>query len=650
MPLSPEEQAEFQGLQGEFGGQQTQKGLSTSEMLEFAKLQNEFGPAKQPPTMPNTSPQGTDSQTAQISGSGRLNNPVINAAEKFVGVATPAGAIDSLVTNDKPFGVPGNRLGPTVQTGLNVASLGLSALPATGLLGGTSDAALKGLAGASLGAGAGAALPGLASSGAKSAGFPGVAKAIDNPIVQLASTMAGGLAGAKMGAPSIPVEQLPDTAYGQLTPAQMQIKSGVKGLTPEIEREAMNRNSNPIQAMARNQADSMQGNLQNTLSKVAPVQEPTTAAANFQTKFGNAQDAAGGAMSVLDKNIDLADKMGATNINPLAVRRDVIQAVRQAGWNIDDAGNIAASKSAKGFSQPVADVLQGYIDDINNIGNVTGLRNLRQNLGQELYAASQKSGVPSSGVKNAVYAALSKNEQAALPPAIGDMLKKQNSIYSGLKDSSDALAVPLTKDPNKFWDSMIGAGNSDKEFMGNVQDFMKKTGMGTGDLKSVAVSNIMDKVKTALNNPAKDDIGRLTQGINSLEKEVNRIPANARGPLLGDAYPQIQQMISDGGTIREWANKLPQNSQTAVLGASHGLNWLANGVEGLSSHIPVVGNAIGGVLGSAIRKGGSVANDAAMNNYLQGQRTINPKVMGLPPWLAGIGIGAGRGMTAPATP
>jgi hypothetical protein len=363
-------------------------------------------------------------------------------------------------------------------------------------------------------------------------------------------------------------------------------------------------------------------------------------------------------MDEIDNAIQNYDKTSQTVIDPTALRSSVEDAIRHAGWPVEN-GIITANPTAKGFSQPAADVLQKYLDLIgpanknggmipaemgvpgipgdvtsasrmNNgvVNSVEGLRNLRQNFGKELDQAGQQSGTYANNVKNGVYGALSNAEQSSLPPDIAGKIQSQNQIYSGLKgiDNPKMLGASLDKDPTKFWDTFLNKASNNGDFMNNVQNFMGKTGMGTQDLQSVAVSNIADKVKTALNNPAKDDIGRLTSGITALQKEVARIPSNAQAGLLGEALPQLQSMISDGNAIREWANKLPNNSGTAVTGVSHAMNYLANGIESIAGRFPLVGHAVGNAVSSGVRKIGSLANDSAMSNYLNQVAPNIPKV------------------------
>jgi hypothetical protein len=406
--------------------------------------------------------------------------------------------------------------------------------------------------------------------------------------------------------------ELPVGTFGKLSPAQQQIAQGLKGVTPEMEREAMGRSSNPIQELARKQAESFEGNLGKTLQSAGKIQDPTTAASLFQGKFESAQEAASNAMRSIDDMIAKADASKVTQVNPVTVKQSIIDAVREAGWKVNDKGKIQTDLTAKGFSAPAASVMQKYIDAVGKAKSVTDLRNLRQNFGQEIYKAGQDSGVPSNIIRNSVYGALSGAEQSALPAPLARALKANNAKYAGLKSAEDValLGKPLEKDPIKFWDSLLTSAQNDKDFSNKLTKFGEQTGIKPDELRSVAVSNISDKVRSALNAPSHDDIGRLTSAVSVLEKEMNRIPANSREALLGDSYHKLKGIVAEGRTVREWASKLPNGSETARNIIPQMLDKIGNVADA------VIPYGVGKMAGNVIRKASSAASDASMERYL----------------------------------
>ena len=579
---------------------------------------------------------GDSEATPGIKGTGVLNNPAVDMGERFIQTATPAGAIEAAVTS--PVVTPGEKatLGDYGKEALNVAGLGASLIPGSGIV---SDATSRLLLGGAAGAGLGSIAPTMAANAPTAVGLSKQPE-LDGPTLQFLSSIAGGMFGGGVAqglqgaADTIPAAT--SSTFGALTPAQAQIKAGTIGLTPEIEREAMARSSNPIQSFANRQANSLQGGVNQSLGAIAPIQEPTAAAAGFQNEFGNALDTAKSGMSDLDAKINAYDISGQTKVNLPALQNSIIKSIRDAGWPVDASGKLTAGMTAPGYSPQAASVIQSTLDELPNVNSVMGLRRLRQNLGSMLDSAGQQSGSYAEGVKKGMYGALSDAEQSSLPPDLAAQLKQQNSVYSGLKGAEDvsALGKSLGKDPVKFWDSFLSNAGNDKDFMPQVQAMMGKTGMGIGDLQSVAVSNIASKVNAALNNPAADQIGRLTGGINALEKELTRIPVNSQSALLGDALPQLQSMVKDGQGIRQWANTLPNNSGTAVTMASQLANRLGNAIEGASKGVPM-GEGIGGWMGSKIRNFGSMSNDAAMNNYLKTAGQAPAPVLQAPAILGG---------------
>lgn len=580
----------------------------------------------QPSFQAPASPQGLQ-QTPTVAGTGKLNNRAINALETAVDVGTPLGSMHGLVgqaTGDQPAG--------PLTTALRLADVGLGALPGYGLAKAVAKTAMSPFAKASLVSSAGAALGGATADLAD----------VQNPLGRAALMAGGGLGGQKIltgisnvfgpkniqEAASLAKGPKQSQYFGALSPAQEQVSSG-KLMSPEIEREALNRSSAPIQELAQRQGRQLEDVLTGKLKGVAPIQDPMQAAASFQGKFEAAKETAGGLMDELNKVVKAESKGVNHNVIGVELRDAWINRLRREGWKVDKEGKIIKDLTSPGYSKQAADTIQEFLDAAPGVKNLQTITDFKRNFGTAIEKAFQEGGNYASGVQKRLYGATKAAAKSVTPDFAQGTVDKGNKAWNTVSKVEDLgnMEKSLGKDPSKFYDSLLTNAANDKNFTANLQKNLTKAGMDFKDIQSVAVSNVGEKLKKALNNPARDEVDRVVSGLSALEKELGRVPISARKQLFGEALPEIEKALKEGAGYKEWAYRLRNSSETARNAGLQKVNRIANVLESVASGIPFIGRQSADLVGKGVRKLGAMSDERAMKQYLEGGvQTAKPAV------------------------